>query len=119
MQQLKAGLTDREQKKGRLHKVFADSFIAKPIFSQRFLLQKMNYIYKNPVSAKWMLVKDFTCYENSSASFYERQETGYFKPMHFMDLKLLLIFLRSGGLCCYSPTRRGCFAVLRVFPETG
>ena len=59
----------REKKKGQIHKVFRDSFDAKPIFSQKFLIQKINYIHHNPVSGKWMLVKNFIEYEHSSASF--------------------------------------------------
>ncbi len=45
---LKNGLTERERKKKQLHKVFTDSFDGKPIFSEKFLLQKLNYIHYNP-----------------------------------------------------------------------
>ena len=79
-------LTAREKKKGQLHKVFKDSFDAKPIFSQQFLLQKINYIHYNPVSGKWKLVNDFIEYEHSSASFYEIQSSKHFKPVHYLDL---------------------------------
>ena len=37
--QLKEGLTDRDVKKGQKHKVFEDSFDAKPIYHRDFLLQ--------------------------------------------------------------------------------
>ena len=47
--QLKEGLTDRDAKKGQKHKVFEDSFDAKPIYHRDFLLQKINYIHLNPV----------------------------------------------------------------------
>ena len=79
-------VTDREKMKGQLHKVFKDSFDAKAIYSHRFLLQKINYIHNNPVSRKWMLVKDFVEYEHSSASFYEIQLVRHFRTMHYMDL---------------------------------
>jgi REP element-mobilizing transposase RayT len=79
-------VTDREKKKGQLHKVFTESFDAKAIFSHKFLLQKINYIHNNPVSGKWMLAKDFVEYEHSSASFYEIQLVRRFKPMHYIDL---------------------------------
>jgi len=85
LQQLKNLVTIRESKKGQLHKVFIDSFDAKPIFTQPFLMQKINYIHLNPVSGKWMLAKDFTAYEHSSASFYELQLVQHFRPMHYMD----------------------------------
>jgi hypothetical protein len=79
-------LTEREKKKGQLHKVFKDSFDAKAIITQAFLLQKLNYIHNNPVSGKWMLAKNFVEYEHSSASFYEIQEVKHFKPKHYLDL---------------------------------
>ena len=53
--QLKEGLTDRDVKKGQKHKVFEDSFDAKPIYHRDFLLQKINYIHLNPVRGKWRL----------------------------------------------------------------
>ena len=83
---LKSLVTERERKKGQLHKVFKDSFDAKAIITQHFLLQKINYIHNYPVTGKWMLAKDFIEYEHSSASFYEIQLVKHFKPMHYLDL---------------------------------
>lgn len=78
--------TERERKKGQLHKVFKDSFDAKAIITQHFLLQKINYIHKNPVAGKWKLAEDFVAYEHSSASFYEIQLVKHYCPMHYLDL---------------------------------
>ena len=86
LEQLKLLLTDREMKKGQLHKVFKDSFDAKAIITRHFLLQKINYIHHNPVSGKWMLAKDFVEYEHSSASFYEIKLARHWKPVHYIDL---------------------------------
>ena len=83
---LENALTERERKKKQLHKVFKDSFDAKPIFSEKFLLQKLNYIHYNPVKGKWRLAKDFISYEHSSASFYEKGITRHFVPVHYKDL---------------------------------
>ena len=63
--QLKEGLTDRDVKKGQKHKVFEDSFDAKPIYHRDFLLQKINYIHLNPVRGKWRLVEHWEDYEYS------------------------------------------------------
>ena len=52
---LQDALTERERNKKQLHKVFKDSFDAKAIFSEKFLIQKLNYIHHNPVSGKWDL----------------------------------------------------------------
>ena len=83
---LKSLVTLREKKKGQLHKVFKDSFDAKPIFSNSFLMQKINYVHYNPVIGKWKLAKSFVGYEHSSASFYEEQVVKRFRPVHYMDL---------------------------------
>ena len=86
LSQLSNAVTFNEQKKGQLHRVFENSFDAKAIFSDKFLLQKLNYIHHNPVSGKWNLVKDFTLYEHSSASFYEGGKAIHFVCKHFRDL---------------------------------
>ena len=65
-------VTERERKKGQLHKVFTDSFDAKGIYNDKFFYQKLTYIHRNPVSGKWKLVSDYTDYKHSSASFYEK-----------------------------------------------
>jgi len=83
---LRNALTEREKKKKQLHKVFKDSFDAKPIFSEKFLLQKLNYIHYNPVKGKWRLAKDFVSYEHSSASFYEEGIIMHFMPRNYKDL---------------------------------
>ena len=38
--------------------------------SLELIEQKVNYIYKNPLSGKWKLAKDITDYKYSSAKFY-------------------------------------------------
>ena len=55
--QLKKGLTERDVSKGQKHKVFEDSFDAKPIYHRQFLLQKIQYIHLNCVRGKWKLVE--------------------------------------------------------------
>ncbi|MBL0146592.1 MAG: transposase [Chitinophagaceae bacterium] len=83
---LSAAVSDREKKKGQLHKVFEESFDAKAIFSEPFLHQKINYIHSNPVSGKWNLAEDFTKYVHSTASFYELGKPAYFEPKHYKDI---------------------------------
>ena len=77
------GVSEREKKKGQLHKVFTDSFDAKGVYNEKFFNQKMNYIHLNPVSGKWKLANDFTEYEHSSASFYETGEVKNYEPHDF------------------------------------
>jgi hypothetical protein len=65
--------------------LFEESFDAKPIFTEPFLRQKLDYIHLNPVRGKWKLAEDFTRYEHSSASFYELGKADYFTPVHYVD----------------------------------
>lgn len=83
IEQLTSGVSDREFKKGQLHKVFEESFDAKDIYSEKFFYQKLEYIHFNPVSGNWKLANDFTEYEHSSASFYETGIVRRFQPFDF------------------------------------
>ena len=80
---LAQAVSERERKRGQLHKVFTDSFDAKGIHNEKFFNQKLDYIHLNPVRGKWQLVNDYTKYEHSSASFYETGEIKKFKPYDF------------------------------------
>lgn len=80
---LHGAVTTREAKKGQIHKVFEQSFDAKGIYTGRFLMQKLNYIHRNPVRGKWSLVSDYTDYEHSSASFYELGIVKKYQPYDF------------------------------------
>ena len=42
----------------------------------KFILEKIKYIHHNPINKKWQLVTDFTDYEHSSASLYEKGSAG-------------------------------------------
>ena len=52
----------------------------------KFILEKIEYIHHNPVSKRWQLVNDFTDYEYSSASFYEKGVKRYEKLVHVNDV---------------------------------
>lgn len=83
---LQKNVTKQERLKGQKHKVFENSFDAKPIYSDKFFYQKLDYIHANPVSGKWLLAKDICSYPHSSASFYEEGKYVFFKPRHFGDV---------------------------------
>jgi REP element-mobilizing transposase RayT len=80
LNKLSTGVSTNERKKGQLHKVFEDSFDAKAIETEKFLLQKLNYIHLNPVKGDYRLVDDWREYEHSSASFYERNKVLHLLP---------------------------------------
>lgn len=83
---LKEGLTERDVAKGQKHKVFEDSFDAKPIYHRAFLLQKINYIHLNCVRGKWKLVEHWEDYEHSSARSYVKNKLDGFVPVHYEEL---------------------------------
>jgi putative transposase len=85
--QLIEGLIERDVTKGQKHKVFEDSFDAKPIYYRKFLLQKINYIHLNCVRGKWKLVEQWEDYEHSSARFYVKNRLDNFLPVHYEELR--------------------------------
>jgi hypothetical protein len=75
-----------EREKGKLHQVFEPSFDAKRCETEKFLLQKLDYIHHNPVSGKWNLAEDYTAYPYSSAAFYELGQQGQVKLTHYAEV---------------------------------
>ena len=47
---------------------------AKNIYTEKFLLQKMEYIHQNPVAKEWNLVQERADYKYSSACFYDEDK---------------------------------------------
>ena len=86
LEELYSNVSKRERKKKQRHKVFEESFDAKECQSMKFILEKIKYIHHNPVSKRWQLVNDFTDYEYSSASFYEKGIKKYKRLVHINDL---------------------------------
>ena len=86
LNRLASAVTDKEKAKGQRHKVFESSFDAKPIYTFKFLYQKLDYIHHNPVSGKWNLCNEFTDYPHSSAAFYElRTPHSYIEITDFKE----------------------------------
>jgi len=86
LKHLKDSVTLNESGKGKLHNVFEDSFDAKVIVSEKFLIQKLNYIHFNPVRGRWKLVEDYRDYKHSSAAFYEKDELCGYQITNYADL---------------------------------
>ena len=47
-----------DKDRGKKHQVFERSFDCKPTTSERFFLEKLNYIHNNPCSGVWKLVEN-------------------------------------------------------------
>ena len=86
LEELQRRVSKKERAKGQRHKVFEESFDAKECQSMKFILEKIRYIHRNPVSKRWQLVTDFTEYDYSSASFYEKGIKKYKGLVHVNDV---------------------------------
>ncbi|WP_156511023.1 MULTISPECIES: transposase [Emticicia] len=84
---LEEGVKVKEGKKGKLHQVFKESYDAKECFNQNFIIQKLDYMHKNPVSGKWYLASDYLQYKHSSARFYDLNEINELVFLtHYQDV---------------------------------
>jgi len=68
--QLESAVNAKEKQRKKKHRVFEASSDIKPCYTEKFLLQKLNYIHNNATAAKWQLAKLPEEYFHSSASFY-------------------------------------------------
>ncbi len=60
--------------KGQKFSVWQETFRSELIYSEKFLLQKLNYLHNNPVRKK--ITKDAVNWPHSSASFYYLNKVG-------------------------------------------
>ncbi|HEX4374295.1 MAG TPA: transposase [Puia sp.] len=57
--------------KDREYQVWERNSLSIDILSEKFFLQKFNYVHSNPLQSKWKLAATAQDYKYSSASFYE------------------------------------------------
>ena len=67
-----------DEERGKKHEVWKRSFDIKQCRTEKFVLQKLNYIHNNPCNGKWDLVKEPHHYLHSSASFYFNGKEGIY-----------------------------------------
>ena len=67
---LQAEVKPKDKSRGKKHEVWKDSFDVKECRTEKFILQKLNYIHNNPCTGKWRLVEHPHQYLHSSALFY-------------------------------------------------
>ena len=68
---LENSVTPEERERKKKHRVFERSSDIKACVTEKFLLQKLDYIHCNPISKKWHLAAIPEEYPHSSAAFYE------------------------------------------------
>jgi REP element-mobilizing transposase RayT len=70
LHQLATAVEAKDRSRGKKHEIWKAGFDVKPCRTEKFLLQKLNYIHQNPVSGKWRLAASAKEYAHSSARFY-------------------------------------------------
>jgi REP element-mobilizing transposase RayT len=73
--------------KKQKHDVWEDSFDWKECKTHEFMLQKLNYIHKNPCRGKWNLALTPADYDHCSARFYEKGIHAAYPVTHYLDLE--------------------------------
>jgi putative transposase len=87
LQVLADGVTPNERNRKKKHRVFEVSSDIKPCYTEKFLLQKLNYIHANPLRGKWQLAESAETYPHSSAAFYAlNREHPKIKITHYKDV---------------------------------
>lgn len=71
LQEFYVGAKDRE------YQIWEREPLSSRLPDENLILQKLNYIHKNPISGKWDLCKEFTDYKYSSAGFYYGKENEW------------------------------------------
>ena len=72
--------------KDRKLQVWKRNSMSIDLFNEMFLLQKLNYIHKNPCLPKWQLVTHPFDYTYSSAKFYYNREDPFQLLKHYADI---------------------------------
>jgi REP element-mobilizing transposase RayT len=90
LKKLANAVTITEKKRNKLHEVFQPSFDLKELTTDKYVIQKLNYIHKNPNSGKYNLAEDYVSYKYSSAGFYELGKKGYFEVTHYLEVRDLI-----------------------------
>ena len=71
--------------KDRSYQFWQREPMVKEVWTERFLLQKLNYIHYNPCQAHWQLATMPEDYKWSSALFYEKNIIEHAWLTHYKD----------------------------------
>ncbi len=66
-----------------------NSFDREECRTEKFIMQKLNYIHNNPCSGRWRLADDPIHYLHSSASFYISGKKGIYEVRDYMEFIIL------------------------------
>ena len=77
LNQMKEAVTAKDRQRNKIHQVWKGTFDIKECRTEKFILQKLNYIHNNPCSGKWSLCEKPYNFPHSSARFYDGDKGGY------------------------------------------
>jgi len=76
LHRLELAVLPKDRSRGKKHEVWRGAFDVKECWTEKFILQKLNYIHNNPCSGKWTLANEPHHYFHSSAQFYLNGKSG-------------------------------------------
>ena len=68
---LEGGVSEVEKRRGKKHELWQGTFDVKECRTEKFTLQKLNYMHYNPCVDRWQLCESPVSYPHSSSAFYE------------------------------------------------
>ncbi len=77
LKQMQLAVNNKDSQRGKKHQIWQPSFEAKECRTEKFILQKLNYIHNNPCTPRWQLAEKPYQYPHSSAAFYNGNKKGY------------------------------------------
>jgi REP element-mobilizing transposase RayT len=84
---LSESISPEERIRKKKHRVFEPSYDIKLCYSDKFMIQKLEYMHANPIVGKWNLASSIVDYLHSSAAYYElNREHAFVKITHYKDL---------------------------------
>jgi len=87
---LKNNVDPAERKRNKQHVLWQGTFDAKECRTEKFILQKLNYMHLNPCVERWQLAAQPKDYEHSSAAFYHSGKQGKIALRDYQDYLALL-----------------------------
>jgi REP element-mobilizing transposase RayT len=77
LNQMKEAVIDKDRRRNKKHELWQGTFDVKECRTEKFILQKLNYIHNNPCAERWKLANKPYEYLHSSARFYDGDKNGY------------------------------------------
>ena len=84
---MSSGVAPGRRSNKKKHNVWELSFDWKQCLSIEFMMQKLDYIHKNPCKGKWNLCESPVDYLHSSAKFYLTGEQGFYPVTNIMEMQ--------------------------------